>query len=279
MQNIHTHTWDYKLHNDVSVYKESVLARGYEIDLTVTFDKFIKDMEPFEKVVVFGLKTKLTGTWVPDKYVADFITKAPDKLRGFASCDPTQKEYIEELKFALEDLKLSGVKMGPGYAGFDPRDPRCDVVYKYCQENGFPILFHTGTMYKQKSVLEFSRPWIYDEIGRKYPDLKIVLAHVGHPWCQECLAVIRKNPNMYTDIAALYYRPWQFYNLMMIAQEYKVIHKILFGTDYPITDSIEHINGVKNVNRIIGNSGLPKVSARAIEEILERDSFSLLGIK
>jgi len=279
MQNIHTHTWDQGQHLSPSAVKEAELARGYPLDLSVRFEAFMEDMAPFEKVVVFGLKARLTGYWVPDEYVADFVARAPGKLYGFASCDPTQPHYMEELRYAFETLHLSGLKMGPIYAGFDPRDPRCDPVYRYCQENGLPILFHVGTTYNRAAPLGFSRPWLFDEVAIKYPALRMVLAHMGHPFCEECLVVIRKHPHVYADISALYYRPWQFYNTMIMAQEYRVTHKILFGTDYPIATSLPSIEGVRHANDIIGNSPLPRISSEVIEDILNRDAFSLLGIR
>jgi hypothetical protein len=35
--------------------------------------------------------------------------------------------------------------------------------------------------------------------------------------------VARKQPNVYCEVSALYYRPWQFYNILVTAQEY-IIH-------------------------------------------------------
>ena len=83
---------------------------------------------------------------------------------------------------------------------------------------------------------------------------------------------------LFADLAALYYRPWQFYNAMIIAQEYKVTHKLLFGTDYPFTTSADSIAGLRNVNHIVGNATLPRVPAQLIEDILARDAVNLLGV-
>ncbi len=105
------------------------------------------------------------------------------------------------------------------------------------------------------------------------------MAHLGHPFYEECLVVIRKHPHVYADISALFYRPWQFYNMLITAQEYKVMHKLLFGTDYPFTSSSESLAGVRGVNRVIGDSPLPRVSPEAVEEMIQRDAFELLGIK
>jgi predicted TIM-barrel fold metal-dependent hydrolase len=278
MQNIHAHVWDQERHFQEQTIRETDLARGFRLDLTVDFTAFLSDMAPFERVAVFGLKARRTGYWVPDEYVAAFVSRAPQKLVGFASCDPTQPGHMQELEYAIEELKLGGLKMGPIYAGFDPRDERCRPVYAYCQARGIPVLFHTGTTFNRDAPLGFSRPWLFDEVAIQYPELRMVLAHLGHPFHDECLAVIRKHPHVYADIAALYYRPWQFYNMLILAEEYQVMHKLLFGTDYPFAQAQPSIDGLRNANHIIGDSPLPRISSDAIEEILARDSFRLLGI-
>ena len=278
MQNIHAHAWDQHLHIAPQTVKEADLSRGYPLDLTVAFDTFMADMAPFERVAVFGLKARLTGYWVPDQYVADFVAQAPDKLVGFAACDPTQPEHLDELRHGIEELGLVGLKMGPMYAGFDPRDARCEAVYRYCEERGVPILFHSGTTFNRAAPLEFTRPWLFDEVAIAHPELRMVLAHVGHPFMEECLVVIRKHPHVYADISALYYRPWQFYTMLIAAQEYHVTHKLLFGTDYPFAAGQASIDGLRQANDVIGASGLPRVTSETIEGILARDAFGLLGI-
>jgi predicted TIM-barrel fold metal-dependent hydrolase len=278
MQNIHAHTWDQHLHFDPATVRETDISRGFSLNLSVDFDAFMADMAPFRRVAVFGLKARLNGYWVPDHYVAKFVARAPDKLVGFAASDPTQAGYMEELREGIEELGLVGLKLGPMYAGFDPRDPRCDPIYTYCQERGIPILFHSGTTYNRAAPLAFTRPWLFDEVAIKYPELRMVLAHVGHPFCEECLVVIRKHPHVYADISALYYRPWQFYNMLIAAQEYNVTHKLLFGTDYPFAEGQASIDGLRQSNHIIADSGLPQVVEHTIESILARDAFALLGL-
>lgn len=278
MQNVHSHAWDQALHMEERTVRETEISRGFPLDMTTDFDAFVRDNEPFEKTLVFGMKARLSGFWVPDDYIAEFVSRMPGRFYGFAGVDPTQPGYMEELRRGIEDLGLVGVKMGPMYAGFDPRDERCDPVYAYCQERGLPILFHTGTTFIRVAPLGVTRPWLFDEVAIKYPELRMVLAHIGHPFSEECLAVIRKHPHVYADLSAIYYRPWQFYNTMIVAQEYKVTHKILFGTDYPFAGGRDSIDGLRNANHIIGDSGLPRITEETIEGILNRDSFKLLGI-
>lgn len=279
MQNVHTHTWDQALHFAPEAVREADLSRGQPLDLTVRFEAFMEDMAPFERVAVFGIKARRTGYWVPDEYVADFVARAPHMLVGFAACDPTQPGYMEELIHAVEDLGLHGLKLGPIYAGFDPRDGRCAPVYDYCQRHGLPIVFHSGTTFNRAAPLGVSRPWLFDEVAIQYPELRMVLAHLAHPFYQECLVVIRKHPHVYADISALFYRPWQFYNMLITAQEYRVTHKLLFGTDYPFAMAQESIAGLRNANHVAGSSGLPRVTEETIAGILERDALGLLGVR
>jgi predicted TIM-barrel fold metal-dependent hydrolase len=117
-----------------------------------------------------------------------------------------------------------------------------------------------------------------DEIAIAYPELRIVMAHVGHPWQADTIAVIRKHPHVYADVSAQFYRPWSFYTAMQLATEWNVLHKLLLGSDFPIATPQETIDGMRRVNAPARAAGLPLVPEDAVEAIIHRDSLSLLGI-
>ena len=279
MQNIHAHVWDQSLHFRPETVREAELSRGRAMDLTVRIGPLLEEMAPFDRVAVFGLKARRTGYWVPDEFVSEFVARAPGKLVGFASCDPTQEEHIAELRHAIEGLHLRGVKMGPIYAGFDPREERCEPALRYCESRGLPVIFHTGTTFNRDAVLRFGRPELFDEVAMRHPGLRMVLAHMGHPFGEECIAVIRKHPHVYADVSALFYRPWSLYEGMRLVTEWNVFDKLLFGSDYPIATPAETAAGLRRVNEPIGGTGLPAVPLGAIEEIIERDPLPLLGLE
>jgi uncharacterized protein len=66
MQNVHAHAWDQSLHLAPETVREAEISRGFPLDLTVKIEEFVEDNAPFEKVVVFGMKARLSGIWVPD---------------------------------------------------------------------------------------------------------------------------------------------------------------------------------------------------------------------
>ncbi|MFM7835723.1 MAG: amidohydrolase, partial [Planctomycetaceae bacterium] len=87
-----------------------------------------------------------------------------------------------------------------------------------------------------------------------------------------------KHPNVYADVSALHYRPWQLYNSLMLVQEYGVWHKLLFGTDYPFTTVNDSLAGLRSLNNQLEGTRMPRLNTEAIEAMISRDSLSLLGL-
>src|SRR3954454_20024499 len=83
-----------------------------------------------------------------------------------------------------------------------------------------PVLLHTGTTFIAQAPLDCTLPRRLDRVATRFPDVKIILAHLSHPYEGECIAVIRKHPNLFADISALHYRPFQLYQSLMLVQEY-----------------------------------------------------------
>jgi predicted TIM-barrel fold metal-dependent hydrolase len=107
----------------------------------------------------------------------------------------------------------------------------------------------------------------------------MILAHLGHPYEGECVAVIRKHQHVYADLSALHYRPFQLYHSLMLVQEYGVWHKLLFGTDYPFTTVNDSLSGLRRLNDQLEGTRLPRLDAEALETMIFRDSLTLLGLQ
>jgi predicted TIM-barrel fold metal-dependent hydrolase len=64
----------------------------------------------------------------------------------------------------------------------------------------------------------------------------------------------------------------------MLLQEYGVWHKLLFGSDYPFTTVDASVAGMRNLNKMLEGTALPRLDADAMEQMFERNSLELLGI-
>ena len=117
-----------------------------------------------------------------------------------------------------------------------------------------------------------------DRIATIFPNLRVVMAHIGHPWQIDCLVVIRKHPNVYADISGNFYRPWSYYNAFRMATEWGVMHKLLFASDFPIATPQETLDALSTVNDCIAGTSLPEVPRDELEAIIHRPSLELLGL-
>ena len=276
---VHTHAMRYPEHLSDAFVREADRARGYPVDLTVEFEDYLRAMEPVERCILFGMKARHTGFYVPNDWIAAFAARAPEKIIPFLSLDPTEPDFLDDFERSRTDLNLRGVKLAPMYANFDPTDPALDELYGRAARHGLPVLFHTGTTFCQFAPLRYTRPALWDDVAIRHPDLVMVLAHLGHPFENEALVTARKHPNVFLDLSALYYRPWQLYNSLVLAQEYHVTGKILFGSDYPFTTPGDSIAGLRALNRMVEGTNLPRVADATLDEILHRPSLRLLGLE
>jgi uncharacterized protein len=277
---VHSHAWAYPQHFGDDFRRQARRARaGVEVDLTVRYEDYRHTAPPDTRTIVFGGKAKLSGLWVEDQYVADFVAAHPDTLIGFLSVDPTQPGWEKELHVGHRDLGLRGIKLLSMYAGFQPDDPRLDPLWKYASDHRLPVLLHTGTTFISQAPLDCTLPRHLDRVAIRFPDVTIIMAHLSHPYEGECVATIRKHPNVYADLSALHYRPFQLYHSLMLVQEYGVWDKVLFGSDYPFTTVTATIEGLRKLNGMLEGTALPRLDEPAIERMIRRDSFRVLGLE
>jgi len=273
---VHTHFW-----RETDVTQESVSsaedAGGVTPRFHITSETHLEETAVCDRSIVFGFRSEDLS--VPNDVVKAQVDRAPDRLIFFTSVNPAEEGFMEELERTHRDLGARGVKLGPIYQGVHPKDERYKRIYSYAQEHGLPVLIHMAATFARKYPLEYARPIHMDEIALEFPDLKIILAHMGHPWTGETISIIRRHRNVYADISALYYRPWQFYNAMRLLVEYGPWKKVFFGSDFPFTRPAESIEGLKNVNHVIEGTSLPEIPGEVIDHILHRDSLSVLGIE
>jgi predicted TIM-barrel fold metal-dependent hydrolase len=277
---VHSHVWEYPRDFNADFQMQAKRARaGTEVDLTVRYEEYRAHCSQDVTTIVFGGKARLSGLWVSDEYVAKCVAQHPDTLIGFMSLDPTQEGWEEELYFGHQQLGLKGIKLLPMYAGFYPQDPKLDVLWEYATQQNLPVLLHTGTTFVSQAPLKYTLPRNLDEVANRFPEVKIIMAHLGHPYEGECIVTARKHPHVYADISALHYRPFQLYNSLMLVQEYGVWDKLLFGTDYPFTTVDATIAGLRKLNDFANGSGLPRLDEEQIENLIYRDALTLLGLQ
>ena len=277
---VHSHAWNFPSDFSEDFIRQAGRARpGHAVDLSATYEAYRASAPDETRTIVFGGKARLSGMWVDDRTVADYVARDPSRLIGFLSIDPTQEGWEREMRVGHEELGLRGIKLLPMYAGFSPDDVLLEPLWTYAEKRGLPVLLHMGTTFIAQAPLAFTLPRLIEPVALKHPGVKIILAHLGHPYEGECIVTIRKHENVFADVSALHYRPWQLYNSLMLVQEYGVWHKVLFGTDFPFTTVNASMAGIRGLNDMLEGTKLPRLDATQIESMIHRDSLTLLGLK
>ena len=244
----------------------------------LTPEEYVRGMEAVDVSIVFGITAPLGGVRVPNEFTAEFVQHNPSKMIGFMTLDVFSDGAIPEMERAKEELGLRGIKLYPMLHPFNPADPTIYRIYAAAQRMQLPIMFHMGTHPDAQGILEWSHPLLIEKVARVFPDLKMVIAHLGHPWQRETAIIIRKQPNVYADCSGMSVRPWAGLQALILCMEWGVTDKILFGSDFPFFTPESNMDGMRRFNDQVEGTPLPHLPDEVIEGIIHRDSLALLGL-
>ncbi len=191
------------------------------------------------KVVLLPLSIK------ENKKVLEWKKKAPDIFIPFYNPPEKPIEGIkiqEGMQHAIEHDEIKGLKIMNPFRRKYLDDPILNESLEIAQQYELLILMHTGypPPGTRKNVLTYANPLKIERIIQKYPDLKIIIAHMGFPWVDGALSLAVQYPNIYVDISNLtYMMPARLQDFISRAKELIGIDKILFGSDGFVPEMIE----------------------------------------
>ena len=251
------------------VYPEKIAEKGvqyigdfYNLPMsekgTLVHLKSVAKASGTTHVVLLGVAIKPEVVESINNFTASMLDES---TFGFGTIHPAYERKKEEVLRCLQ-LGLVGIKIHPDMQKFPIDDPRMFEVYEVLQEKGAPLMLHLGD-----PRYDFSHPKQMAKIMEQFPDLKVVGAHLGgyQEW-EEAWECLCGRPNLWLDTSS----SLQFIDIKLAK---KIIQKhgydrILFGTDYPITDQNEELKRLEQLE-------LTPEQKRAV---LYENAAKLLGI-
>jgi uncharacterized protein len=165
----------------------------------------------------------------------------------FGAMHPDFEEPGHEIA-RMAALGLRGFKLHPEHQSFAPDEPRLEAIYEAAVENDMTILFHAGADEVHPTV--HGTPESFATILDAYPDLRVVLAHLGGYRLWNHVAEVLVGRNVYLDTA---------YTLGHLpdADFVEIVHAhgaemVLFGSDGPWTDAAEEVAWLRRLPLAIG---------------------------
>ncbi|MCP4625502.1 MAG: amidohydrolase [bacterium] len=161
-------------------------------------------------------------------------------------------QMVEEVETKVKTFGAKGLKLHPIYNEFYPGDKKMWPVYTKAQELEIPILFHSGVSEFSGFDSSYSHPNQFEDMANSFPDLSIVLAHLGKGFFKEAVELSHKCSNIFFDTSACLIEAGQ--NIEKHASDILEIiksigaHRVMFGSDWPWFNPSNDIAAIKNMN-------------------------------
>ena len=211
-------------------------AHAHLLDLPNYVDQLINTMDEnsIDKCCISGLG-KLFNC-VDNEGVSKAIDKYPDRLIG--------SYFIRPGINTNKDIKIAHDEGFRLIKDTIPTKPYDDLEYyplwETIQEYNLPVLFHTGvitipnTFHNQQISSWSMHPMRVEQIANSFPDLKIIIAHLGVHWNDDAVELLRMRSNVFADLTgepdgwrvrvdAIGIKHWLWWP--------NAFKKIIFGTD------------------------------------------------
>ena len=234
--------------------------------------------ECVDKCLVMAFRSVDLNADVPNEFVGDYVARHRDKMIGIAAVDPSEDGAVDRAELLLKRDEFRGLTISPAMQNLHPADSRAMGLYQLAARLGVPVFFCQSTHFPTAGRMEYARPSLLDEIARDFPDLVMVISSLGHPWIEEGIALLGKHRRVFGDISGLIHRPWQAYNALVLAHQFNVMDKVLFGSDFPYSRAAEAIKCVYRMHEVTQGTNLPSVPREALRSMVERDALGALRI-
>ncbi len=207
------------------------------------------------------------------------IAPYKERLFGVGSVSPhgpkSYRPALASMERWLKNGDLRAIKFYLGYEPFYPNDERLRPYLRLLQKYNRPAIFHSGDVYNvvKGAKLKYAHALHVDDLASEMPDLKIIIAHLGSPWIIDAAQVCYKNENVYADCSGFVYgdfTPVKRKEFIGVWKEFERVTesngRILFGSDWPISDVRPYVNVVKTL------------AGRHAAKVFHKNAETLFGI-
>ncbi len=180
-----------------------------------------------------------------------------DRLSGATCLDPfvPEREFRTEVRRCREQYGFTALKLQPQYQALNPVSPRSDFLFEAALENDMAVVCHTG------SGVPFALPSLFMMPARRFPELKIVLAHSGGGvFVHEAIVAASFCSNIALELSSLL--PHQVLEVL----SHLPASRLMIGSDLP-----------ENLETEVGKVLSLEISDRDKREILSGTALRVFG--
>lgn len=254
----HVHMWLRPMYPDVIInaYLEPWLAMSEFLDLSRDMEDNFPTSEVRPELLLgymnrakvdrsvvlpldFGLvQEPKVGVEALNDWIFGSAQLYPDKLIPFMGIDPRRGEQaIRLMRKYHSQFEPRGIKVYPPN-GFYPNEERLRPFWDEVRDMDLIVVSHAGASWGPLDE-EKGRPIHFKGVLERYPDMKLIIAHLGGKYRAETYEMAREYENLYTDCSALQgWLPSDPGTVKDRLGEALAVmgDKVIFGTDWPLFD-------------------------------------------
>lgn len=186
------------------------------------------------KAVIMGLPWRDPAMcWRNNAYIAEAVQRYPDKLIGLGVLPPPHSEDCRDgVRRLAEDYGLKGLKVIPSWQDFRLHESAFEPALEELAALDLVLFPHTDHLFIPADQADTA--YSLYEVGRRYPELRIMAPHLGGLLCLYDLhSPVRpalKNMLFITSVPA---------TMQMVSLAVQVVgpERVAFGTDFPFNPS------------------------------------------
>jgi uncharacterized protein len=127
------------------------------------------------------------------------------------------------------------VKVHLQVGGFDAVDPLLDDAWRQLADAGTPIVLHAGAVADGSGNERWCGPEPVRRLLARFPDLRIVIAHMGTPDQDAFVDMAEQHPGLWLDTAMIFTDPPYLgpTPLHLVDRLRSLGDRIVFGSDFP----------------------------------------------
>jgi predicted TIM-barrel fold metal-dependent hydrolase len=195
-----------------------------------------------------------------NRWLVDALASV-EQITPFVAVDPwalPPEESVAHL-WEMAECGAAGIKLHPVVQRFMPGDPRMLPVYRACRELDLVVLLHTGA---SRDGTSYGEPVAMAEVLREFPDLRVVLAHLGGGAWGQTESLARHFPNATFDLCEII--EWTGAPKAPTEEELAAMirgigpERVMLGTDFPWYD-LGH-----TAQRVMALPGLSEAEKEAV---------------
>jgi len=196
-----------------------------------------------------------------NKATLGIMRRFPDRIIGFCYVNPMHGQLaVDELVRCINELGFGGLKL---WVAVHADDPRVFPVVEKAIDLRLTVLQHAWFNMLGPGCPGESTPTHVANLGRRYPEAKILMAHMGGDW-ERGIKAIKHVPNVRTDVCGTD----NYTGIVEMCVRELGVERVIFGTDCPGRSMASQIGKVLGAD--IPDADKERILGENMEKLLDR---------